>query len=705
MIVLGIGAAVAMYMSTKKEAPKPEQQASAAVVVSSQASSQASAPLAASKPAATSGQATTSVALEAPASTQPAVYWFEDAAESTQKHYIGSLDPKGDFLAQLELVNQGASVNTLKLSRYFVNAAEKRISEKDPAAFEAKLAADPAKYHGHYSLLNPVSYEGRTFLPLATRRIRVNLPGQEPVAFSLDKIYWRLDANQPAGQDANVQSARYVYTLMRGTDLSDALKNPVLRLAKTYALRKGDYSLSVSLQVENLSSQTVTVGVEQYGPVGVPMDDPYEDKRQAAYAKLRLQDSSVMTSLMAKADLDKQDASKPHEIGRSNGADPLLWIGEVNKFFGSMMYLVPSDANQLCVPELGAAFLVDPIQETATSKTFLPQVDVPVLTLGPKGTAASARNPALTTITFDLFAGPKVRAMFEDAQAKYYKPQYKQLKFIDTIDLKSCCWFTAPISLGVMWLLEFFAKYLSFDNYGVSIILLVLLVRLALHPLTKKGQVSMSKMQKLGPKLAKLKEKYADDKATLQKETMKLYKENGASPVIGCLPMFLQMPIWMALWVGVSADIHLRHAAFLPFWLTDLASPDALISWSANLPLLGHSFNLLPLLLTVAMYLQTATAPQMTQATTPEQEQQQKMMKYMMPVMMLFIFYKMPMGLTLYVMASTFAGVIEQYVIRKHIKEREAMAELVETTIDMPGKASRNARGKKAKGPTWFKRG
>lgn len=693
--VLAVGATVAILLTNKKEPAKSETQAPSPSAVTPQSASAAASVPAASQPATASAQG-------AAASSQPLLFWFDDAADVSGKHVIGSLDARGEFLAQLELVNKGAAVYTLKLSKYFVDAREKRAAEKDPAAYEAKLAADPLKYHGHYSLLNPVEHGGRTYLPLATRRLRVTLSGQEPVAILLDNVNWKLDANQPAGQDPNVQSARYIYTLMRGTDLADAMKNPVVRLVKTYAVRKNDYTVNVSLAVENLSSQAVTAGVEQYGPVGLPMDDPYEDRRQAAYAKVRLQDNTVMPSLVAKADLDKMDASKPNEVGRSNASDPMLWFGQVNKFFGSMMYLVPADANQLCAPELGAVFQMNPIQETSDSRIFLPQMDVPVLTLGPRG---AAKTPSLTTLKFDLFAGPKVRAMFEDAQAKYYNPQYKQLRYIDTIDLKSCCWFTAPLSLGVMWLLEFFARYLAFDNYGVSIILLVLLVRLALHPLTKKGQVSMSKMQKLGPKLAKLKEKYADDKATLQKETMKLYKENGASPVLGCLPMFLQMPIWMALWIGVSADIHLRHAAFLPFWLTDLAAPDALISWTANLPLVGHSFNLLPILLTVAMYLQTATSPQMTQAATPEQEQQQKMMKYMMPLMMLFIFYKMPMGLTLYVMASTFAGVIEQYVIRKHIEEREAAAEQVETTIEVPGKAARGSRGKKSKGPMWFKRG
>ena len=111
-----------------------------------------------------------------------------------------------------------------------------------------------------------------------------------------------------------------------------------------------------------------------------------------------------------------------------------------------------------------------------------------------------------------------------------------------------------------MWLLEHMGK--GVGNYGMAIILLVIVVRVLLHPLTKKGQVSMMKMQKLAPKMAALKEKYKDDKDALQRETMKFYKEQGATPILGCLPMLLQMPIWLALYTGLNADVALHRRAF-----------------------------------------------------------------------------------------------------------------------------------------------
>jgi YidC/Oxa1 family membrane protein insertase len=227
------------------------------------------------------------------------------------------------------------------------------------------------------------------------------------------------------------------------------------------------------------------------------------------------------------------------------------------------------------------------------------------------------------------------------------------------------------------------------------------------------------RMQKLTPKIAKIKEKYADDKDTQQKEIMQLYKQAGATPILGCLPMFLQMPIWIALWSSLNAAIALRHENFLPFWLTDLASPDALFSWSTpiNIPLISNlagpitSFNLLPILLCIAMYLQTKINPSMAAAaggggaSSDQAKQQAKMMKYFMPAFLLLIFYNAPSGLTLYIMTSTFAGVAEQQIIRRHIAKREEADEQAETKVLAPGKRSRNSRPKKPKGPFFMKKG
>jgi YidC/Oxa1 family membrane protein insertase len=136
------------------------------------------------------------------------------------------------------------------------------------------------------------------------------------------------------------------------------------------------------------------------------------------------------------------------------------------------------------------------------------------------------------------------------------------------------------------------------------------------------------------------------------------------------------MPIWIALWSAVYAGIELRGAPFLPFWITDLSVPDALFRFSTvTMPLLGwkiDSLNLLPILMGVAFYLQQKLMPKSAaSATNPQVAQQQKMMMIMMPLLFPLMLYKAPSGVNLYIMASTFAGVVEQHVIRKHIREKE----------------------------------
>ena len=145
---------------------------------------------------------------------------------------------------------------------------------------------------------------------------------------------------------------------------------------------------------------------------------------------------------------------------------------------------------------------------------------------------------------------------------------------------------------------------------------------------------------------------------------------------MGMLPMFVQMPIWVALWSAVYTSIDLRGAAFLPFWITDLSAPDALVRFSTvTVPLLGwkvDAFNLLPILMGIAFYLQQKLTPQQAAASAnPQVAQQQKMMMIMMPLLFPLMLYTAPSGVNLYIMASTFAGVIEQYVIKKHIREKE----------------------------------
>jgi len=206
---------------------------------------------------------------------------------------------------------------------------------------------------------------------------------------------------------------------------------------------------------------------------------------------------------------------------------------------------------------------------------------------------------------------------------------------------------------GIMsWILR--ASYFVIPNYGIAIVILTLIVRMALHPLSKKSQTSMAKMQKLQPKVKELREKFKTDKQRQQQEMMKLYKEYGVNPLGGCLPMLLQLPIFIGLYNMLRNSIELRHACFVPWWVEDLSQPDAFFG----------VVNVLPIFSVAIMFIQQRMQPK---SGDPQQQQTQKIMGYMMPAFLGWIFYGMPSGLNLYFVVSMLVGVLEQRHIRKQL--------------------------------------
>jgi len=174
------------------------------------------------------------------------------------------------------------------------------------------------------------------------------------------------------------------------------------------------------------------------------------------------------------------------------------------------------------------------------------------------------------------------------------------------------------------------------------------------------------------------------------------------------------MPIWIAIYTAVDANVALRHEGLFPaswHWITDLSAPDRLIPFSVlgikpfNLPLMiGYvdAFNFLPVLMAIAMYLQTKFTAQPAAVTSPQMAQQQKMMKYLMPIMMFVFLYGAPSGLNLYIMASTFGGVYEQYIIRKHIRKEDEKKAAVTTQTTTKISKRLEPKKKKPKPPVRF---
>ena len=198
------------------------------------------------------------------------------------------------------------------------------------------------------------------------------------------------------------------------------------------------------------------------------------------------------------------------------------------------------------------------------------------------------------------------------------------------------------------------AIYGVVGNYGIAIIIVTILMRIVIFPLTLKQEKSMKKMRDLQPEIEKIKEKYKDSPQEYQQKTAELYRESGVNPLGGCLPLLIQMPVFVALYWAFSGNAIPADAKFL--WFT-LKQPDRLF-------MIGNfAFNLLPILNVGVTYIQQKI---MTNTTSgQESNQQMKTMLYMMPLMMLFIFYRMPSGVTLYYLVSGALSLVQQYFILK----------------------------------------
>lgn len=231
----------------------------------------------------------------------------------------------------------------------------------------------------------------------------------------------------------------------------------------------------------------------------------------------------------------------------------------------------------------------------------------------------------------------------------------------------------------VIPLFDFLGKFIP--NYGLLIFLLTVIVKLILYPLTYKSYMSSAKMRVLRPQVEEINAKYPGQDQALerQKATMELYSRAGASPLSGCLPLLLQMPILIALFMFFPSAIELRHESFL--WASDLSTYDAIVSWDVQIPLIstffGNHISLFCLLMTVTNIAYTKFNMDMTN-TGQEQMPGMKAMMYLMPVMFMFIFNSYASGLTYYYFISMVISIAQTLLFRYTVNEEKLLAKLEE---------------------------
>jgi YidC/Oxa1 family membrane protein insertase len=218
--------------------------------------------------------------------------------------------------------------------------------------------------------------------------------------------------------------------------------------------------------------------------------------------------------------------------------------------------------------------------------------------------------------------------------------------------------FFSIIARPLFWILKLFHSFLG--NYGWSIILVTIVVRLPFIPILNKGQKSMRKLQELQPKMAEIKEKYKKDPQKMQAEMMELYKKYKVNPMGGCLPMLLQIPVFFALYKVLLISIELRHAPWL-LWITDLSAPDTLFGHLAGFSLGGP----LPYLMGITMVIQQKMTP-----TSADPKQAKLMM--LMPVVFTFMFLNFASGLVLYWLVNNLLSIVQQFFVNRKLAKQSA---------------------------------
>ncbi|WP_392563054.1 membrane protein insertase YidC [Orbus sturtevantii] len=420
------------------------------------------------------------------------------------------------------------------------------------------------------------------------------------------------------GPDNAKQGGRPIYQVAQNefvlADGQDELRVPLtyqkdgVTYTKVYLLKRGKYAMDVSYEINNQSSQPIEVAM--YGQlkqtVELPSDMPQEGGggvglssfRGAAYSS-----SKTNYSKYSFGDIEDKNLSVNSQTG---------WVAMLQHYFASAWVPTQDEDNLLYT--------------RSTSKNTQ-------ATIGFKGQESVIDSGKNQTITAKLWLGPEIQSELQATAAH-----------LDLIVDYGWLWF---LSQPLFHLLTFIQSFVG--NWGVAIIIITFIVRGILFPLTRAQYRSMAKMKLLQPRLQGLKERYGDDRKKMSQETMALYKQEKVNPLGGCLPLVIQMPIFLALFYMLGSSVELRQAPFM-LWIQDLSAPDP--------------YYIFPLLMGGTMFLIQKMSP-----TPVSDPMQQKLMTFM-PLIFTVFFLWFPSGLVLYYIVSNLFTIVQQRIIYWELEKK-----------------------------------
>lgn len=613
---------------------------------------------------------------------------------------IGSLDPKSGYFQQVTLDSRGAAVAAIELN-------------------------DP-RYRDLDDRGKPLQVVGGGDTPVGTFQMAVAAIDEQLAEFKTDtnRVDWKVERTIPDPEIPGVDQG-VVFTL--------TAPDGSVELVKTYMLRKVEdstsersrdvnsdgYILDVEFGFRNLSDRPTTLVYHLQGPEGLPLEN---ETHTSKYRELELgflgRDGSLSHASMIASDVtEAAEAAEAAAKARAAAAvadrrlvaqqrriDELAAQVEANPNDDSLKTRLAAAKADLAAEEERARELTDAAQDAGAglerwsdqpfrylgvevqyfAALLLPQDERPIAERFEKPWIASgepkvierAAKAEFNDISFALTSAPIVippQGEVTQSWSLYAGPKREELLApLGAEDVLDLSWY-AVVSPAMLWVLE---KLHSVGlPYWLAIIGLTVIVRGAMFPISRKQAIGAAKMKELQPKLTELKAKYGNDQEKFLRAQMELFRNHGYGPLgpmaSGCLPIFLQLPIFIGLYQALQTSVDLRQAEFL--WIDNLAAPDELFRMPFALPYLGADFNLLPLITVVLFYIQQKLF--MPPATTPEQEAQYKMMNFMMLFMGVF-FYHVPAGLCIYFIASSLWSIAERTLLSNtkaaHIGPAEA---------------------------------
>ncbi|HAD59347.1 MAG TPA: hypothetical protein DCG12_08890 [Planctomycetaceae bacterium] len=546
---------------------------------------------------------------------------------------LGSLKPEDGFLLSAELSTQGASISAVHL-------ADPRFKELNDLEQQVKV------------LGNNVTTD-RTFTT-AFKAIDEQLKDAD---LSLETINWKIESSSPT---------EVVFSIL-APDKS-------LKLTKTYRLKpietgeiseatradQSAYVIEMDFTVINLSADTQVVSYELQGPVGVLLENREHTRK---YRDIKLEFNSDSDGItLTPGDLeDLQDEHRDAALENGQKLTERQVVDLVRQKDGWT-----EDIRYAGIDVQSFAALVSPVRAAGEedwvdraypvmimqndSDVRLSDVSVRMVTQKAELRAKGKKNDSVTH-TWQLFVGPKYATLLDPPPLEAQQVLDIGTGFFSFFGL------TGLIARGMHFLLGTFHGWGI--PYGLCIIMLTVLVRSCLLPISRKQAISAAKMKALQPKLNDLKAKYGDDKQKMAQAQFELWRKYDIKPLAGCLPVLLQMPIFIGLYQCLNSAVDLRLAQFL--WIENLAAPDAVFDFPIPMPaIVGPHVNILPLV-TVVLFL-TQQKLFMPPPADEQAEMTQKMMN-MMTLMFGALFWHQPAGLCVYFICSSLWGIAERKLL------------------------------------------